>query len=111
MWILIRCIAFELEFEVPAGAEFGFAVFTVDGLFNVGRLFVMDFALTPAVPGCPADLDGNGEVGHDDLAIVLGNWGACPPECPGDLDADGVVDGTDLGILLGSWGPCPVNAH
>lgn len=30
-----------------------------------------------------------------------------PPGCPADLDCDGDVDATDLAQLLGSWGTCP----
>ena len=53
--------------------------------------------------GNPADLDGDGEVGAADLAILLGSWGPCPG-CPADLDGDGVVGPADLAIMLGSWG-------
>lgn len=54
---------------------------------------------------CPADLDGSGTVGPADLAVLLGNWGACPA-CAADLSGDGAVDPADLAILLGNWGPC-----
>lgn len=58
----------------------------------------------PPAPPCPADLDGDGQVGASDLAGLLGSWGG-----PGlaDLDGDSVVGASDLAILLGSWGPCP----
>jgi hypothetical protein len=55
-------------------------------------------------PPCPADFDGNGDVGPTDLGILLGAWG---PSTTADLDGDGNVGPTDLGILLGAWGPCP----
>jgi hypothetical protein len=57
---------------------------------------------------CPADLDGNGDVGFNDLVILLGGWGLCPGlgPCPGDIDGDGSVGYSDLTILLASWGPC-----
>ncbi len=55
---------------------------------------------------CPADLDGDGEVGADDLAELLGSWGPCEG-CPADLDGDSVVGAFDLALLLGIWGPCP----
>ena len=57
---------------------------------------------------CPADLDGNGEVGPFDLALLLGNWGPCAG-CPADFNGDDVVDAADLALLLGSWGSCPCN--
>ncbi len=54
---------------------------------------------------CPADFDGDGEVGPFDLAFVLGFWGPNPGH-PADLDGDGEVGPFDLALLLGSWGPC-----
>ena len=57
--------------------------------------------------GCPADLDGNGEVGAFDLALLLGNWGPCDGDCPADLDGSGAVGAFDLALLLGNWGDCP----
>ncbi|MCZ6653893.1 MAG: hypothetical protein O7D91_12815 [Planctomycetota bacterium] len=61
--------------------------------------------ITTAEP-CPADFDGNGTVEAFDLAMLLGNWGACAG-CPADLDGDGTIGAADLAELLGSWGPCP----
>ncbi len=54
----------------------------------------------------PADLDGDGQVGAADLAILLGNWGPCVNcgICPADLDGDCAVGPADLAILLGNWG-------
>lgn len=49
------------------------------------------------------DLDGDGVVDGDDLAVLLGSWGACAA-CPADLNGDGVVDGEDLAVLIGAWG-------
>jgi uncharacterized membrane protein len=59
---------------------------------------------------CTADIDGDGDVGASDLAVLLGAWGDCPfgvPECPQDLDGDFVVGAADLALLLGAWGACP----
>ncbi len=41
---------------------------------------------------CPADLDGDGQVGVPDLIMLLAAWGACPdqPEC-----GDSVVEGAE----------------
>jgi predicted outer membrane repeat protein len=63
---------------------------------------------TTCTPGCPADLNDDGQVDGADLNILLGRWGACPDPvgCPGDINGDGMVDGSDLNILLGTWGPC-----
>ncbi|MEE9212071.1 MAG: plastocyanin/azurin family copper-binding protein [Phycisphaeraceae bacterium] len=54
---------------------------------------------------CPADFNGDDQVGPFDLAILLGAWGPCPG-CPTDLSGDGVVGPFDLATLLGAWGPC-----
>lgn len=54
------------------------------------------------IPANPADLNGDGVVGADDLAILLGSWGACVG-CPADLDGNGLVDPTDLATILGAW--------
>ncbi len=53
---------------------------------------------------CPADLDGDGQVGASDVALLLGSWGG-----PGaaDLDMDGSVGAGDLALMLGGWGVCP----
>lgn len=56
-------------------------------------------------PGCPADLDDDGQVALLDLLAVLADWGSCVG-CPTDLDGDDDVDVNDLIVLLGAWGPC-----
>ena len=55
---------------------------------------------------CPADLDGDGNVGAFDLAMLLGAWGPNPGH-PADFDGDGVVNAFDLAQVLGAWGMCP----
>jgi hypothetical protein len=57
-----------------------------------------------AVVNCPADMTGNGSVGGDDLAVLLGGWGGAVTT---DLNSDGTTNGADLAILLAAWGPCP----
>ena len=54
---------------------------------------------------CIADLNDDGVVGPNDLALVLGFWGENPGH-PSDLDGDGIVGPIDLAIVLGNWGPC-----
>ena len=60
-------------------------------------------------PSCPADLNGDGEVGPADLAGLLASWGPCanPDDCPPDLNGDGEIGPFDLANLLATWGPCP----
>ena len=54
---------------------------------------------------CPGDMDGDRDVDHSDLGILLSLWGATD-EC--DLDCDGDIDQGDLAILLVHWGErCP----
>ena len=48
-------------------------------------------------------MDGN--VGADDLAQLLGNWGPNPGN-PADFNDNGEVGAEDLAQLLGTWGPC-----
>jgi hypothetical protein len=55
---------------------------------------------------CPADLDGDGQVGVTDFLALLAEWGPNPGH-PADLDGDGQVGVTDFLALLAAWGPCP----
>jgi hypothetical protein len=66
----------------------------------------LTLAFTP--PACPADIDGNGTVGADDIAALLSAWGtAGSGSADTDLDNDGTVGPADLAVLLGAWGACP----
>jgi hypothetical protein len=69
----------------------------VDGPEPVG------FHLTP-VPRSLGDLNCDGEVSHEDLAMLLGAWGPCGAECPADIDGDGTVGILDFLLLLANWG-------
>lgn len=58
----------------------------------------------------PGDLDRDGRVDGTDLAIMLSEWGPCPPPpsaCLADLDGNGSVNGTDLAFVLADWSPAP----
>ncbi len=48
-----------------------------------------------------ADFNGNGNVGPEDLGMLLGFWGMNEEA---DLNGDLVVDGQDLTMLLAVWG-------
>ena len=65
--------------------------------------FVLD--LRASAQPCPADLDGNREVGAPDLAVVLSAWDSFGG--PADLNGDGAVGAQDLAVLLSAWGACP----
>jgi len=60
---------------------------------------------TPPAASCPADVDGDGDVGINDFLLVLANWGPCKG-CPEDIDGDGDVGINDFLLLLASWGSC-----
>jgi hypothetical protein len=49
----------------------------------------------------PADLNADGLVNSQDLAILLGSWGV--DGATADLDGDGQVNAADLAILLERW--------
>jgi hypothetical protein len=64
---------------------------------------------------CPGDIappGGNGVVNIDDLFLVIGSWGPCPPtgQCRADVspppNGDGVVNIDDLFLIIARWGPC-----
>ncbi|MEY3143381.1 MAG: hypothetical protein RLY21_1874 [Planctomycetota bacterium] len=88
---------FPLTQDLVAGTTYYIAVGgfantdVVSGVLNISG---------PEAPNNPADLDGDGVVGPQDLAILLGNWDGTGV---GDIDADGVVGASDLGALLNSW--------
>ncbi len=73
---------------------------------GTGAVVAVTVIGTPAEPGNPADLDGDGSVGVPDLLILLSAWGTCADgnNCPADLDGDGSVGVPDLLALLGNWG-------
>ena len=56
-------------------------------------------------PSCPADLDGSGDVGINDLLDLLAAWGPNPGH-PADLDGDDVVGINDFLAMLADWGRC-----
>jgi hypothetical protein len=66
---------------------------------------VMASVIIVVTPPCPADVDGNGNVGFADLTAVLNAWGACTA-CPEDVDGNGIVGFADLTAVLNAWGPC-----
>ena len=48
------------------------------------------------------DVNCDGTVDGNDLAIVLAAWGTGNPQA--DIDRSGLVDGSDLAIVLANWG-------
>jgi hypothetical protein len=54
---------------------------------------------------CPADVNGDGTVGVNDLLEVVAQWGECSG-CSADVNNTGQVNIDDLLIVIGSWGVC-----
>jgi len=112
-YIPLRDWASEHDFTLTT--DWGFQPFGMseDGLTITGYAirgsdfawspFVLDLRPTPQP--CPADLDGNGEVGAPDIASLLSQWGSFGGSA--DLDGDGQVASSDIAVLLSAWGPCP----
>jgi hypothetical protein len=53
---------------------------------------------------CPGDLDGDGQIALQDLAVLLSHFGTSGAPEDGDLDGDGDVDLQDLATLLSAFG-------
>lgn len=64
------------------------------------------FIATADLPPILGDLDGDGTVGQQDLALCLAAWGSAGgfgTPSGADFNGDGQVDLADLSILLGAW--------
>ncbi len=61
---------------------------------------IMDAATISLVPTLLGDLNGDGAVNAQDIALLLNNWLGSGT---GDLNNDGVVDASDLTIMLNAW--------
>ncbi|MSR42369.1 MAG: hypothetical protein EXS10_10810 [Phycisphaerales bacterium] len=55
-------------------------------------------------PQCPADVNGDGTVGAQDLASVLSFWETTEPS--NDINGDGIVNAQDMAMILNAWGDC-----
>ena len=56
----------------------------------------------PEVVDVPGDLDGDGQVGVNDLLMVIAQWN-CTGNCTADADGDGTVNVSDLLIVIANW--------
>jgi hypothetical protein len=65
--------------------------------------------ITRLPPACPADLDGNGEVGVSDVMLLVASMGPCDSceSCLADVNGDCVVSIVDFTTMMAMWGPCP----
>ncbi len=55
------------------------------------------------LPSPSPDLNGDGSIDAEDLALLLGVWGSSGGSLAADLDGDGSVGASDLAVLLGAW--------
>lgn len=111
-------VTFEAGFTPLLGQSFTLLTATggVAGFFNgislpsapAGTALVLNFdanairlVVEEAQGGVPGDIDGDGEVGSSDLALLLALWGTNDEGA--DLDGDGVVNSRDLAQLLALW--------
>lgn len=54
------------------------------------------------------DLDCDGDYDEDDIRLGMANFGIQEANpCIGDLNGDGEVGPEDLALILGAWGVCP----
>ncbi len=70
-------------------------------LLLVGAIGVVG---STALACLPADLNGSGNVGSDDIDQLTAAWGPCV-SCPEDLNGDGEVSLLDMLAVLAAWGP------
>ncbi len=69
-----------------------------------GGIFKIDLADLFADP-CPADVNGDGTVGINDLLELLAAWGPCAC-CAADINGDGTAGINDLLEMFAAWGDC-----
>ena len=50
------------------------------------------------------DINRDGNVDDQDLALMLSVWGQTDSPVPADLNNDGIIDEYDLAILMLHWG-------
>lgn len=79
--------------SVSFGVEHAIALTPYDRLTVTSALRVRD----------RADLNEDGVVDGQDLAVLLGLWNEKGSALRADLDKNGVIDGADLALLLGAW--------
>ena len=90
--------------NIPAGTRLPITLTNVQFFnydFSIPSLDPQDGSITVVKT---SDLSGNGEVGAEDIGLMIAAWGPATPKTSADLDADGVVDGRDLGRLIDRWG-------
>ena len=88
-------------------------VFDQFEFFDCGNLYTVDYldqavVVTATSIFCAEDVDCDGDIGFNDVLIVLSTWGPCPATgaCLADVNGDEVIGFDDLLAILSAWGPC-----
>lgn len=105
-----------VRFTQTGGDRFGWVKIIRQGAYV--EALAWGFETEPGVPiaagagggGCPADIDGDGQVAITDLLAILTNWGTDGPGADIAKPLD-VVNIADLIALLSQWGPCEPGAR
>ena len=100
----VGCAGGGANVTVPATSG-QFLLIRVGASSAVGGAGTLSVSCT-AVSPCPADLNGDGQVGAADLAVILNNFGSAGGPAQGDLNGDGSIGAQDLAALLNAFGPC-----
>ena len=95
-------ITFKAEQEAQAEIEFEKGSVLADGGQETNILKPTRGASYQLTGPLSSDLDSDGYVNSDDLAILFSNWGA-PEEPKADINKDGKVDIADLSILFANF--------
>ncbi len=95
-------IALDSNNKIHVWGDASAGQFDVPTDFNAAPTISAGYAHAVAAFECPADLNGDGVVDLNDVAIVLAGWGG--PN--GDVDCDGITNGIDYVMVLSSLGSC-----
>ena len=74
---------------------------TDNALYGLGLVWYRNPHITPGIPG---DVNGDGLVNFEDLAVILAQFGMIGEALQGDLTGDGFVNFDDLAIVLSNFG-------
>ena len=55
------------------------------------------------LPTLPADVNHDGIVNGQDIALVASNWLATGAGATGDVNNDGIVNGQDIALIASNW--------
>ena len=97
----------ETTFNVTQGNDYLIRVGGWGGSSEGSGQLLVDGPGAPCdtTPPCDGDIDGDGNVGVQDILAVVDMWGEVGGDA--DIDGDGIVGVGDILILIDAWGPCP----